>query len=134
MPPADQQRQSFRSARTRLRAAGQSGASVWPREHEVGSARRCAESVPRSERPRVGLRRTSRGASAEARGWRLPRPILIGRPGSGHDVPCADLARDLARRRQRDARLVGEPRLPDRVLSRLGIDRAIAEYDWFSGK
>ena len=62
-----------------VRRPGEPGAAVRPRRHQVGSARRRPQPVPRSERRDVGLRRTARRPSAEAGRRRIPGPILKSR-------------------------------------------------------
>ena len=65
-----------RRPRWPLRRANQPGAALRARRHAVGSPPGTAQSLPRSERPCVCLRRTARRQTAEASGRRIPRSVL----------------------------------------------------------
>ena len=70
------ERAGRRRTRRPLRRPGESGAALRLRRHEVGSARRRAQPLPRSHRSGLGLRRTARRPPAQAGGRRLPRSVL----------------------------------------------------------
>ena len=66
-----------------LRRPGEPGSAVRPWRHEVGSARRRAQPVQRSQRSGVGVRRAARRPAAEARRRRIPGEILRGLGAGG---------------------------------------------------
>ena len=82
-----------------LRRAGEPGAPVRCRWHEMGSARRPTQSVPRRQRTGIDLRRTARRPSPEASRWRLPRPFLTSLGGGPFSFPISLRARAAASRR-----------------------------------
>ena len=59
-----------------LRCAGQPGAAVRPRGHEMGSAVWRAQPVSRSKRPGIHVRRAARRPPAQARRRRIPGEVL----------------------------------------------------------